>query len=63
MPSLNNGGDGLKSELTKEEIARMIDIALWKAETRILKKVVKVILANNQKVLEQLTELGVINQE
>lgn len=57
------GDDRFKSELTKEDISRMIDIAIWKSETRILAKVKKAILANNQSILEQLTEAGVINQE
>jgi hypothetical protein len=55
--------DKAKSGLTKEDIAKMIDIAIWKSETRILKRVVKAILANNQRILEQLTEAVVINQE
>ena len=59
----DNGKPDGKPELTREEVARMIDIAIWKAESRILEKVKKAILANNQRILEQLTEAGVINQE
>jgi hypothetical protein len=55
--------DKAKSGLPKEDIAKMIDIAIWKSEKRILGKVIKAISANNQRILEQLTEAGVINQE
>jgi len=55
--------DKAKSGLTKEDIAKMIDIAIWKSETRILKRVVQAVLTNNQRILEQLTEAGVINQK
>jgi hypothetical protein len=63
MGNLNDDNDSPKPELTTESVSRMIDIAIWKAETRILKRVVKAMLANNQRILEQLTEAGVINQE
>jgi len=55
--------DKPEPELTTESISRMIDVAVWKSETRILRKVIKAILANNQRILEQLTEAGMINQE
>jgi hypothetical protein len=41
----------------------MMDIAIWKSETRVLKRVTRAILANNRRILEQLEEAGVINQE
>jgi hypothetical protein len=62
---MNEQADGkrFKPELTKEDISRMIDVAIWESETRILKKVTKAILANNQRILDQLTEAGIVNQE
>jgi hypothetical protein len=53
----------IKPELTTESVSRMIDIAIWKSETRILERVKKAILANNQRILEQLREAGILNQE
>ena len=59
----NNSDNSPKPELTTETVARMIDVAIWESERRIYAKVIKAIVANNQKILEQLTEVGVINQE
>lgn len=63
MSGKNNSDDGLKPELTAESVVRMIDVAIWKSERRIYAQVIKAILANNQKILEQLREAGVLNQE
>jgi len=55
-----------KQGLTQEDInlvVRMIDNAIWKSEIRILNRVRDAIFANNKRITEQLTELGVINQE
>ena len=52
-----------RQPLTEEYVARMIDIAIWQSETRVLARVKKAILANNQKISEQLTEAGVFSQE
>ena len=52
-----------KHEVTEEYIAKMIDIAIYKFEIRFGRRVKDAILANNQRILEQLIEAGVINRE
>lgn len=46
-----------------ERIAKLIDIAIWRSETRILNTVKTAILANNKRIEEQLIEMGVISPE